>query len=400
MVKDTLNPLKRSCFVICPFGNQIGTEEEVDVWNEMSNLDKTVFAVAREICLKAGYDVKLTDARGFDEGEAGTIRERVVELIDTSDVVVMVMTNNKPNAYLELGWAMGLWRNPIILHESNCKPPSDISDMLRVPYDSEEIQNKESGHARTSGEELAKSILNRLGSEPRRKPFDHFWPSQLAHGKIDLLGRFQNISHAEWSQQFLSAREYITLASSTMRQILKQPFVDAQGKQIDLDELLLQRALDGVKVTILTRHPDNLSEDHLRRSSIKEGIDPALQDLETAYKIWNTQRKTYDSIRNRGRPDLPEDGFRLVRMRKRYLPFRASITEQSLYYTFRFYTQKFNSGLCMVARPDPHNTDEYNPPVFNQIRRELNYLIDENAETSDQEYHDWRSRLDAQEARL
>ncbi|MCR8825245.1 nucleotide-binding protein [Pseudosulfitobacter koreensis] len=398
MVNDPLRLLQRSCFVICPFGNQKGSEQEVEVWNEISRLDRTVFATAREVCKQAGYDVKLTDARGFDEGEAGTIRKRVVELIDTSDVVVMVMTNNKPNAYIELGWAMGLWRNPIILHELTCEPPSDINDMFRVPYDSLEIQKDESGDAVQSGKELAKAILNRLNTEPRLRPFETFKPTQLAHGKVDLLGRFQNISPMEWSQQFLDAREYITLASSNMRQILKQDFLDGNGKEIDLEELLLQRALDGVKVTILTRHPDNYSEDHLRRTNIREGPEPAIQDLEAAYRIWNTQRRTYDSIRKRGRLDLPPDGFRVVRMRKRYLPFRASMTEQSLFYTFRFYTQKYNSGLCIIARPDPHNTDEYNPPVFDQIRKELTYLIDQNEQSSEQDYRDWLEDAQSQQA--
>ncbi|MEM6891403.1 MAG: hypothetical protein AAF636_25240 [Pseudomonadota bacterium] len=382
--------MKRSCFVICPFGNQKGTGDEVRVWEEIANLDKTVFATAREICKGNGIDLKLTDARGFDEGEAGTIRKKVVELIDTSDVVVMVMTNNKPNAYIELGWAMGLWRNPVILLESECTPPSDVHDLLCVPYDTNEIGTDGSTSAQETGERLAKAILDRLSSAKKQKPFEeHFKRSQLAHGKVDLLGRSQDVSFAEWSQQFHDAREFITIASSNTIKLFDHDFVDVDGSHISLHELLLKRALDGVRVTILMRHPDNYSEDHLRRGSMIKGTQSAINDLETAFSIWNTQRQNFDRIRKSARKDLSENGFRIVRMRKRYLPFRASMTENSLLYTFRFYTQTINSGLCMIARPDPHNMDEYNLPVFEQLRRELDFLIEQNEDGSEKDYQDW-----------
>eukprot|EP00933_Yihiella_yeosuensis_P036348 TRINITY_DN30100_c0_g1_i1.p1 TRINITY_DN30100_c0_g1~~TRINITY_DN30100_c0_g1_i1.p1 ORF type:complete len:322 (-),score=18.34 TRINITY_DN30100_c0_g1_i1:12-977(-) len=302
----------------------------------------------------------------------------------------MVMTNNKPNAYIELGWAMGLWRNPIILHRSGLDVPSDISDLVNVPYDPKALSSDDPQPALETGALLAKAVLNRLANAPRQKPFDdHLKRSQLAYGKVDILGRAQDVSFAEWSQQFHDAKKFITVASSNTLKLFDNDFLDTDGSDIDLEELLLKRALDGVQVTILMRHPENYSEDHLRRQGMKKGTGSAIKDLETAYHIWNTQRQTYDSIRNRDRPDLPKDGFRVVRMRKRYLPFRASLTEDSLFYTFRFYTQKVNSGLCMLASADPHDMDEYNLPVFEQVRRELDYLIAQNADASEQEYQSW-----------
>lgn len=396
MVNAELSSEKKSCFVICPFGNQKGSAEETAVFEQIRDLYDHVFSVATGICAERNIDIQISDDRGWDRNieEPETIRGKVAKMIDQCDVVVMVMTNNQPNAYLELGWAMGLWRNPIILLESNCTMPSDISDIVALPYSAVSIDGSDAAHAQEVGKKLAGQIIKRLSMPKKSRPFSHFAETQVAHGKFDVLGRFKDIKPRAWSQQFHEADEEIILAGSAMLKVITMgEFYNADGEREDLPSILLERALKGVKVTIVVQSPNNFTVDHIRKNFLQDNDEDteitARDEIERSLQKWQTQRLNFERIQQKGELDLAPDGFRVIQLQKRYLPFRASVTEKKMYFTMRFYTQTYNSGVCFVAEPDPHHDDEFNLPIYTQIREELEFLIERNEEASEEAYQDW-----------
>lgn len=380
-------PLTKSgtCFVICPFGNENTSDDEAGIFQEIELLKRNVFRPAEQFLADDGYDVHISDARGLD-GEQDTIRSRVIELIDQADVVVFVMMRNKPNGFIEYGWSMGLWKTPIILKPDDYDPPTNINNNLAVEYNLDKISNLDA--ARDVAANLAQEIKKKLDSAPK-KPFEHFKATTLAHGVVDVLGRFKDVTPREWSKSLLAAEKEIIMASSAMLKPLQQEYFDENGQRVELDELLLKKAIqDRVKVTILMQHPDNTTSSHLRKNVAKMGVQTAKASQDQAFHIWSTARRTYDqALRQRG--DEPDNGFRVIRLRKRFLPFRATLTDKELYLTLRFYTQLFNSGLCVVAKPGPTDQDADNPSVYRQIRDELEFLITENEGPSDDDYRDF-----------
>lgn len=380
-------PLTKSgtCFVVCPFGNENTSDDEAGIFQEIELLKRNVFLLAEQLLADDGYDVHISDARGLD-GEQDTIRSRVIELIDQADVVVFVMMRNKPNGFIEYGWSMGLWKTPIILKPDDYDPPTNINNNLAVEYNLDKISNLDA--ARGVAANLAQEIKKKLDSAPK-KPFEHFKATTLAHGVVDVLGRFKDVTPREWSNSLLAAEKEIIMASSAMLKPLQQEYFDENGQRVELDELLLKKAIqDRVKVTILMQHPDNTTSSHLRKNVAKMGVQTAKASQDQAFRIWSTARRTYDqALRQRG--DEPDNGFRVVRLRKRFLPFRATLTDKELYLTLRFYTQLFNSGLCVVAKPGPTDQDADNPSVYRQIRDELEFLITENEGPSDDDYRDF-----------
>lgn len=382
--KDLTNT--STCFVICPFGNEGSSEDEVRIYQEIRNLTTNIFAPAQKILLEQGHTVQISDARNLD-AEQDTIRNKVIELIDQADVVIFVMTADKPNGFIEYGWSMGLWKTPIILKRDEYTPPTNINNNLAVEYSSRDIDGSNPDRAQRVVDQLVQQIKKKLDRTPAARPFEHFPPTMLAHGVVDVLGRFRDISPRQWSDMLNAAEEEIILASSTMLKPFEQQFFDRDGSPIDIDELVLKKALeDGVRVTVLMQHPDNTSLDHLRKNVAKKGVSSARDDQEKSFRLWASTQQVYEqALRQRG-DEVPHDGFRVIRLRNRFLPFRVTFTDKEMYLTLRFYTQLFNSGLCLVTKPGPTDQDTENPSVYRQIRDELEFLISENAGPSGDDY--------------
>ncbi len=387
MVNESLTPLA-TCFVICPFGNERSSAEEARIFNEINDLHQNVFRPVEAICYEQGHPVRILDARELNDVDQDTIRDKVIELIDAADVVLTVMTADKPNGFIEYGWAMGMWKKPIILCSADYRLPTNINNALAIEYDPAHINGSDPDRVRKLVGQLAERILRDLRKRGRRPPFEHFPKTMLAHGAIDVLGRFMDVSIKDWSDTLLAAEREIIVASNAMWQITTQPFQDADGTYTNIESLLLKKALQGVKVTVLMQHPDNTTTNHLRKTSLNSGVDDVRERQRRAFKSWATVRATFERISRESNLDLAKDGFRVIRLRNRFLPFRATLTDKKLYMTLRFYTQQFNSGLCLVAGAGLQQ-DEKNPSVYDQIREELEFLIGENAQSSEESYQSW-----------
>ena len=382
-----------TCFLVTPFGDDSATSgEEARIFKEVEALRKHVFKPV-ETAFATGEEpltLRIWDARRFNDLDQDTIRDKVIELIDTSDLVIVVMTaRDKPNAFIEYGWATGMWKKPIVLKRKGFDLPANISNTLALEYDPDRLEPKDPAELSDIAKKLKRRISDELKENTRRSPFNHFPPTILAHGAVDLLGRFQNVSIEEWSRTLLEAETEIILASRALKEIIGQPFVDADGDETQIQQLLERKAMEGVKVTVIMQHVDNVSSGHLRLKSEDKSEATIREEQETAAKKWFTTKRSFERSRRAGRLDLPEDGFRVIQMHDRFLPFRATLTDKKLYLTLRFYTQKFNSGLCIVAEPGKKKTDPFNPSVYAQIREELEFLITENLERSEENYQQW-----------
>src|SRR3972149_8278012 len=85
-------------FIIMQIGN-----------SELETVCREVFVPALIAC---GFDPKRVDKHN----EGRLLKSEIVEFIETSDIIIADLTNERPNCYLEVGYAMGLdkFRNLIM----------------------------------------------------------------------------------------------------------------------------------------------------------------------------------------------------------------------------------------------------------------------------------------------
>lgn len=395
------------CFLICPFGDPDRGEEEARLYWELDGIKKHILARAEQLCAEAGYPVEIADGRrklapGEPLPKSGldwTILEATQRGIDEADAIIMLMNASKPNAYLELGWAQALWQGPIILARKDYAPPSDINNVLVVQYTAEDAVGADAAAVEQVAKNLAHSLTVRFRAGRTNVPFPHWSKSTLARGSVDLHNRFSfGVTPEEWSDIIQSAKSEIIFASTGMSQIRKQEFYwkPANGgprKSMSLPDLLLLKASEGVKVTVLMYHQSNVTPAHLKRLEASS-LKVVQAEIETAFEGWAQARQTYENARMRHRTkpsgDFVEGGdFRVVQMQQRYLPFRATLTESKVIYTLRFYTEAINSGICMIASNGGEGGDPRNKSVYQQVREELLFLIGENLDASEARYQAW-----------
>ena len=249
-------------------------------------------------------------------------------------------------------------------------------------------------------ERLAKRIMKKLAAPQRVKRFRHMPETTLAVGNFRFYNRFSNaFSFDDWFKVLAAAKEEIVIASPRMWEMLKMNFtwvgIDGRSQTNKLSFFLLYKALEEqVKIRLLMQHPDNYSLGHMRRDEI---TSPAAvrEELVTSYLYWadfitryRTSRQLAESAGAQFASPM-EDAFRVIQVRHRYMPYRVSLTEKRAIVTLRFYTESVNSGMCIDARPSSIHYDIYNRPFYEQIREELDFLTDENAESSEVAYQNY-----------
>lgn len=393
------------CFVICPFGNKNGTEEEKRIYTERLGLEKNIFSVAERICDERGWDVSIET--GLSEEEIGSntkrfIREKTVRKIDEADVVIVVATtNDKPNVWIELGWADGFWQEPILLLRDRFALPSDVNNTIGLPFSDLIATGVDKDGAEELARELAHEIERKLSAPDREPRFNHLPKGTVAFGSIRLYNRFSHaFSLDEWFEVLKDAKSEITIASPRMFEMLSRTFTwidkDGRSQTEKVSAYLLYKALEEkVKITLLFQHPDNRNSSQMRRDEMASP-EKVREELIESYKYWATIMTTYRTTRTITErtagttfPLAIEDAFRVVQIRERYLPFRVTLTEKRAVTTLRFYTEAVNSGLCIDARPSSTTSDNYNRRFYEQIREELEFLSEENAQASEEAYQDF-----------
>lgn len=398
------------CFVVCPFGNLDKGEEEARLFRELVGLKKNVFKRAEQICRKNGFDVEIADARrelkpgerlptgGLDPSIMGGTQRG----IDEADAVIVILNANKPNVFIELGWAHGMWQAPILLISDAYMLPADINNLLGVPYGAAVAAGDDKKAAAATAERLAGQIMQRLRTGRRQKPFDHWPETTLARGQVHVYNRFSKaFSKEDWSAVLQQAENEIIIASTGMSKIGMQEFFrtapDGSKVSLGLSNFLLLKATEGVSVTILMYHESNMTLGQMKR--LEQGrLALARAEIESAFESWSLLRLQYENARLAARdgeadPDFkPGGGVRVIQLSERHLPFRVTLTEKRAIFTMRFYTEAFNSGLCLDALAPGEEEDPYSKSVYTQIRDELQFLIDDNSEPSERRYQEWRAQ--------
>lgn len=87
-----------------------------------SDLDVLYDKAISPSILKSGFEPKRIDKHN----QGGLLKSEIVNFIETSDIIIADLTNERPNCYLEIGYAMGLdkFRNLILTAREDHNPDS------------------------------------------------------------------------------------------------------------------------------------------------------------------------------------------------------------------------------------------------------------------------------------
>lgn len=391
-----------TCFVVCPFGDPKGTAKQRRLYQERMDLQKTIFARVATICDARGYPISIEDG---DTGlPQGVIQEDTARRIDQADIVVLVATSaEKPNTWIELGWAQGFWQDPIFLVRKGFALPSDVVGTIYEAFSAADISGENEAAADALAQRVAERIVYKLAVPERKWPFQYLERSTtLAIGKVRVYERFSKaVTFERWSSTIQAAEKEIFVASPRMHDMVDRgaafTWIDAAGKpqKVTFDRLLFRKALEGVQVTILMQSPESYTIDHmvgagtLSDEKLRESVEESYAFWANVITEYRQSRQSREATRETSAALSIEDGFRVIPLQRRLLPFRVTLTEKQAFTTLRFYSEPVNSGLCIESRPARRKLDEFDRPFYEQIRAELEFLVDENREAAEDTYQDF-----------
>lgn len=114
----------------------------------------------------SGFEPKRVDVHN----EGGLLKSEIVNFIESSDIIIADLTNERPNCYLEVGYAMGLdkFRNLIMTsrEDHNQDSPNYKKDGPKIHFDLQgyDILFWEEDNLDKFKEELEKRIKRRLAT--------------------------------------------------------------------------------------------------------------------------------------------------------------------------------------------------------------------------------------------
>lgn len=138
------------------------------------------------------------DPKRVDKHTLGRLlKSEIVEFIISSDIIVADLTNERPNCYLEIGYAMGLdrFRNLILTarEDHNQDSPNYKKEGPKIHFDLSgyDILFWEPGNLDGFKAELEKRIRRRIATLPSSsKPWDNEWINK--HREIAMAGLGRN----------------------------------------------------------------------------------------------------------------------------------------------------------------------------------------------------------------
>jgi len=140
-----------------------------------------------------GFDPKRVDKHTMGR----LLKSEIVEFIRSSDIIVADLTNERPNCYLEIGYAMGLdrFRNLILTarEDHNQDSPNYKKEGPKIHFDLSgyDILFWEPDNLATFRAELEKRIKCRIATLPSsNQPWDNEWIAN--HREIAITGLVRN----------------------------------------------------------------------------------------------------------------------------------------------------------------------------------------------------------------
>jgi hypothetical protein len=147
----------------------LGSEPRID-WNSAFVLmrftegDENQRAYEQGICPGLS-DVGVQPLRGDDVVESRQILEKITEMIKQSRFVVAKIDEERMNVYYELGLAMGLEKDFLLVSEKGFRAPSDLSNWERLTYNRGDYAQLRKG--------IAQFFIDNHGRTRRRRASDN-----------------------------------------------------------------------------------------------------------------------------------------------------------------------------------------------------------------------------------
>lgn len=393
---------RKRFFILTPYGNQTGTDEDKATHDLVTGLRKNIIDKAVDR-LRERYEFDVVAEFGSDTAQGGNIWVKIGEQMSRAHGVIAVVATSKPNTFIELGLAYGLWFNPIILHFEDFDMPSDINGEEVRPFT----------RSQALGDEDASDVVDWLEARMLDTPVraDRITPSYLpsttsSDGKLRTYDRFSKaVSPAEWSNVLWEAEREIILAAPKLLKLrghgwLTRPTLNEFGDVVPeppqeattLTELLGEKvALDGVNLTILLPHRSNQDERDLKRPMDEDALADHKAALHSSRNKWFTFKLAIDEARQRAREEEEPNNIgqvRVILLKTMRFPYRMTMTDKRLLLTLRFYREQFDSRFCIDARPQSFS-DQFETPLFPLLRQDVQAIIDADEYASEVEYQDW-----------
>lgn len=379
---------KKTCFVITPYGDPEGTDEQKEHAKVIDGLIENVLRPVERVCLEAGLAIQIVEGR--DRKQEKGIWNKIGSDIESAETVIAVIYTSSPNAYLELGLAYGLWMSPILIVLDGAEKPSDLKDIEHVAVSRAEALREDGADPTPKSKEIAERIvgINRRG---RRSKPDFLPETTTSYGSIRTYDRFSKaIEMSDWSHMMNEAEKHLVLVLPKGMKIRTRKFSDRHGAPAHIDEIITEKVLgDGVDVTVVTNHPDRISDQYLKMEGYAS-IDDFRDELARSFRAWNTLREGIEEQQRLAerRGFKPSGSFRLIRSEQRQLPFRATLTERRLLLTMRFSQEPLDSHHCIDA-PARSAEDDYDIPVYQLVSQEIDRLVRNNVEQSERDFEEW-----------
>ncbi|MDJ0630066.1 MAG: hypothetical protein QNJ44_17550 [Rhodobacter sp.] len=374
---------RRTFFVATPYGNESGEPEDRATYDLITGLRTNIIEAAVARCRAQGYDIEAVF--GSDRVSGDNIWDKIGNDLSAAHGVIGVIASDKPNTYIEIGLAFGLWYTPILLHFVDHDMPSDLKGT--------EVGEFTRGQA--LGTEDASAVVDwlaiRMLSDPPRhnRAVPGYLPDTTsATGRVRTYDRFSKaIDSIEWSDTLWNAEREIILAGPKLFKLHGQSWSGRPGPDgaradasVTLGDILIEKAVkDGVDITVVMPHPDAVSERDLKRPVDEDSLDDFRIDLRRSRKRWATIE---DSIARLRATDPAEDRerpigkLRVVQTRHCHFPHRLTMTDKRMLLTLRFYREDVNSRFCIDAGPQ-YAEDAFVAPIFDLIRSDIDVILDE-----------------------
>lgn len=174
--------------------NRRGSMRQAFIIMQIGNPDLDI--ICKEAIVPALKSCGLDPKRVDKHNEGDLLKSEIVGFIESSDIIVADLTNERPNCYLEVGYAMGLdkFRNLILTarEDHNQDSPNYEKGGPKIHFDLNgyDILFWDSSNLNKFKEELEKRIKRRLASLASHiptsvSPWDEKWISK--HQELALL---------------------------------------------------------------------------------------------------------------------------------------------------------------------------------------------------------------------
>jgi hypothetical protein len=372
-------------FVITAFGTEHSDDEhEREIYAHRQLIKtKILDPIINRFFAENGYNIRFDI--GSDNPNDKLLYAKIMQDIYDADMVLAVIFEHRPNVYLEIGWSQAFWNKTMFLKRSDVSLPADIlgheveeyKENCFLPGNETALVSVQDG--------LYRRILANLKRQRRLPPHFLEGKSAAASGSVTLYNRFsKGVTPEDWANTIDSAKDFIIMCIPKLYRIDDQAFSikNEFGDDFLLGPLLLRSAIRGVRVTILMSHPDSYSSWHFPSKYRERDLAVERNKLRDVYNKWNNKfiANYLAMIGKKEYAHLKPDGFRVIAVQDRYLPFRVTLTEQRAITTIRFYSEPLNSMHCIDAPAPTDLNDEqgYNRSFYSMILHEMNFLIREN----------------------